>query len=224
MSSQLEYYPIELLHWAGMNDTCLNEIEDILNKYPEYIHTQNQQKDNALIIATRTGNIGIVKYLVERTDIDINHCTLEGNALMIAIHYKKEEIALYLIEKGIALDIKNYKNHNSLFEACGIGNDNIIEVLLAKNVSINYVDNEKQNVFYGFMDNYLSHNNYYCFEIILSNLQTDILFCKDKNGNDIISYMDKLIEESKLQNMIRYNRLVASFEPLKAIILSLKPM
>mgnify|MGYP003333903406 CR=1 FL=1 len=59
-----EHYPIEVIHWAGMTDECLPDLKQLLEKYPDYINTKNGYNDNALIVAARTGNADIVKYLI----------------------------------------------------------------------------------------------------------------------------------------------------------------
>ena len=92
-----KYYPIELLHWSGMNDENIDKVKIILDTHPEYINTLNSLHDNALIIACRMGNLEIAKYLVENTNIDIQHATKEGNALTVAVEKKHKEIIDYLV-------------------------------------------------------------------------------------------------------------------------------
>lgn len=66
MTNTLEYYPIEAIHWAGMENNSLEKMKDILNKYPEYIHATTGYNDTPLIIAAKEGSYAMLELLLIR--------------------------------------------------------------------------------------------------------------------------------------------------------------
>jgi ankyrin repeat protein len=215
--NNIEHYPIELLHWAGMNDQCIDYLKTILDKYPHYINTTNLINDNALFVAVRTGNFEIVKYLIENTDINLEHKSVDGNAFSIATLYNQTNIALYLMDKGFSTTELNNNKQTPLFHCAKFGNDYLIEALINNGDNIEHLDNNNQNVFFSFFSNYTSHLNYYCFELLQEKISNDILFRKNKDGYNIIQFMEILIHESK-NNAIRQKKLINSFNPILSIL------
>ena len=66
MNDTLEYYPIEAIHWAGMENNSIEKMIDILNKYPEYIHATTAYNDTPLIIAAKQSSYEMVELLLNR--------------------------------------------------------------------------------------------------------------------------------------------------------------
>lgn len=214
-NNDLEFYPIEAIHWAGMKDENLPDLKHILDKYPQYINAKNSQNDNLLLIATRVGNFNIVKYLIEETEININETILEGNALSVALQLNKKEIAHYLIDKNIDTYALDNLGQNSLFLASQIGDDELIEKLLNKGVNVNHIDSNGNNILFGFFSNYISHNNYLAFELIIHKLDKNIISQKNNMGIDIFKHIENLKKEAKEKNnIIRLKKLNEGLEPL----------
>lgn len=107
----LKYYPIELLHYAGMSDESLNQVKEIINLFPDYLNQTNSLHDTALIISIRTGNTKIAQFLLEQPYINIDKiCNQEGNAFFVAnIYDRKEIIFTLLMEKNIIIDNETKK-------------------------------------------------------------------------------------------------------------------
>lgn len=214
-----KHYPIEVIHWAGMTDECLPDLKKILDLYPDYINTQNGYGDNALIVAARTGNIQIIKYLIEETNIEKNVIVNEGNVLTVACKYNKKDIVQYLLAQNFDIEYADNIGYTPLFYIAQHGDDDILELLHSKNVNYSHLDNEKQNVLFSFVNGYLTHRNYYAFELLEMNLSNEILFHKNNIGQDIVSYMEYLIEQSQNDNnIIRANRMIELYSPLFSIL------
>lgn len=100
----MEYYPIEVIQAAGMNDSQLPKLKKILQAYPDYVHTTNPQGDNALLLAVKEGNNEIAKFLITKTLIDIHYKNSFGNALNIAIQYNNHQMIFYLLKLGVMIE------------------------------------------------------------------------------------------------------------------------
>lgn len=210
-------YPIEVLHWAGMNDSYLYELKRIIHESPELLNTTSKTNDNALIIASASNNIEMVKYLVEYTDIDQTLVGDSGNAFLAALKHNNTAIALYLAKHSkISIYEHDSTGKSAYHIAAFYGNDDVIQFLLEKEVNINCVDDNLRNCLFYFVDNYTMHNNYVCFDYLEGNMDTDILKCSDKYNYNIIQYIDSLINNSEnhIQKMLR----IKAFAPLRAIL------
>lgn len=211
--------PIEFLHWAGMNDDCLDKVKELVLTQPELLNSVNSFQDNALIIAARTGNKAIAQYLIS-TNIDIQHRTTEGNAFLIALDTNRREIAKMLIDDGrIDLFCLDHKQQNALFSAAKHGDDDMIEFLVDKGLDINHLNDEGNHVLFPFMEGYTKHENYWCFEVILSLMKPEIIFQNNRSGINIIDFMNWLEEDALEQNnFIRHKRLQKNFIPLRNVL------
>lgn len=211
-------YPIEVLHWAGMTDNCLSDLQTIIEESPELINTCTTDGDNALIIASRVNNPAIVQYLVEETAINIAQKGYHGNAFLVAVKENHQNIAMYLAKNGVDIHAVNAEGKGAFHLAALNGNDDITEFLLEKNSNINLVDYRGENCLFSLIQNYTSHKNYWCFELMQSNMKPDILFKTNINGVNIIQYMDDLVLNStnKIQQAVRTEQ----YNPLKNILLS----
>jgi ankyrin repeat protein len=191
--NDVQYYPIELFHWSGMQDSNINMVEDILEAHPEYVHEQNAHGDNCLIIAIKSGNIQIVKYIIENTDIDINYTTKEGSALLESVKKGNVQMLDYLLShKSIDLYAKNGKGENVYHIAAQSGNADLIEKLLEidKTRMIGEVDNLGRHCLFSLIETYPLHKDYWCFEVILEALTDEELWKKDTNNLNILDFIE----------------------------------
>lgn len=217
-----KYYPIEVFHWSGMKDENINELINILNYYPEYVHEKNRVGDNCLFVATRSGNIKIVKYIIENTDIDINYISEEGNVFFVALENNKQEIIKYLLTKNIDLSTKNKIGKNIFHLAAKKGDSDLIEILLEKKIeklSILDLDKNNRHCLFDLIENYSLHKNYWCFDLIQSNFPNSLIYQKDNMGINIIEFIK--IKQKELLN--KYETLSISsimFEPLLHLLVS----
>ncbi len=202
-----KYYPIEAFHWAGMKDEHIEELRDILNVHPEYVNSTNKYGDNCLFIASKSGNIEIVKYLVEEAGANLNHVGDDGNALMVAISSRQYEIADYLIDKGINIAAKSKNGSNVFHIVANIGNADYIEKLLEIDgavVKIEELDNNKRHCLYNLISSYSFHKDYYCFELIQSSLSDAIILGEDIKGVNIIDFtlnvQNEMIQKTNKNN------------------------
>jgi len=186
-----EYYPIELFHWAGMKDEHINELIKILTACPNFVNETNDFGDNCLFIAAKMGNINMVKYIVENTNIDINHANSDGSALLIALTQGHMEIVNYFLDSTkINIHLKNSHGEGIYHLAAKTGNSNLIEKLLKidKEKRIGDLNNIGRHCLFNVVDSYAIHKNYWCFELIQENLSDDELLQRDKNGMNILDF------------------------------------
>lgn len=206
MNEKLEYYPVELLHWSGMQDKHLCMVEDILNLFPEYINTVNNHQDNALIIATRVNNIKIVKYLLDKTQIDCKQKNKEGNFFMIAIKYGHENLVKMVMEEylnKVDLEQKNYEGKTFAHLAAKKGYDFIFENQDFIAPYIHIKDDFGQSCLYDSLEGYVSHKNFWCFDLIQEHFSEDNLKETNKEKMNILDffYKKKLVEFSTVTDL-----------------------
>lgn len=200
-----EYYPIELLHWSGMEDKHLTMIEDILDVHPEYINTLNNHKDNALMIAARLNNVEIVKFFLEKTDIDYKHTSSEGNFFMVALKYNQKKLVKILLDNyrdKIDFSCKTPEGKTFLHLAAYRGFDFIFEENDLCKDFIFMKDVNNQTCLFDLFDGYVSHKNYWCFELIQEYFSNSQIQEKNKDNMNIFQYFfqKKLIEFSTVKN------------------------
>lgn len=200
-----EYYEIELFHWAGMLSDNIEQVKKILTAHPEYLYEINRLGDNCLLVAIQSGNINIVNFLIKELNIDINFQYIDNfdiprdNALMCAIKNNQKEIVdLILEQKNINLRSINNKGKNIYHLAAFNGDANIIEklIVLDKEQLINKLDFNNQHCLYDFIDNYMKHKDFWCFDLILENINKETLMSKNKQNLNIIEYMEDKIKEN----------------------------
>jgi predicted DNA-binding protein len=217
-----DYYPIEVFHWAGMKDENIFELVDILNKYPEYVHEKNSFGDNCLFIAIKAGNFNMVRYLIEKTLIDINHIGDDGNALMIAIEHNRNDMIDYLLSKKIKMNVKNKLGQNIYHVAAKKGNSDLIEKFLELNVeglSIQDLDKNNQHCLFNVIENYSMHKNYWCFDLIQDLYSKKLLETKNVYQRNIL---DEAIEKQEdLKNKFpKMPDLANRFDPIINVLQS----
>jgi ankyrin repeat protein len=121
--------------WTDSHTAVINNrLDDIQN-------VEDQSSPiTPLDLAIMIGNLNAVEYIIERgsrstssatlfsssngTNFDINYC------LNKAIKHKRNEIAMFLLEKGADPKAENQLGQNSLHIACSYGNKDIIEILV----------------------------------------------------------------------------------------------
>lgn len=116
--SQLEYYPIEFLHWSAQISQGLVKVKEILELYPEYINTVNNNNDNALMIAARVNQREMVDYLLEYTNINHRHANHEGNFIAIALKNKNIELVKHILTNYSGIIDFNKKEEINMFNLC----------------------------------------------------------------------------------------------------------
>lgn len=191
--NDVQYYPIELFHWAGMEDSNLHMVADILEAHPEYVHEKNGSGDNCLLIAVKSGNIEIAKFIIENSTIDINYTTREGNALFLSASNGKEEIFDYLLSRDdVNIHLKNARGESIYHVAAQSGNADLIEKLLSidKTRAIADSDDNGRHCLFTLIENYGIHRDYWCFEVVLAALTDEELWRKDNKGLDILDFIN----------------------------------
>lgn len=191
-------YGIEVLHWAGMKDEFLPNLQDVLLDNPEFITFENKHHENALHIATRVNNFEIVKWLIEGTTIDYKKMVDKGNILLIAIENNALKITNYLInETDIDYTVQTQEGKNIFHLLMKRGNDELIEHFLQKfPQGINVLDNENQNCLFDFITYFSQHKKYYLFDLLQEHMSPDILRTRNKLNQNILDYTLSIIENS----------------------------
>ena len=215
----LEHYPIEVLHWSGMDNFTVENLEKIISKYPHYINTVNKENDNGLFIAIRNNNSSTISYFLDKTNIDLFHSNKDGNAFNYATYMNNTQLSLLLAEKGLDINLFDSKGNNPLFNSAFHGNDVLIEFFIEKGVDFNCTNFSQENILFTFVNNYIAHQNYYCFELILDQMSDDVIFKNNISRLNIYQYMNFLIDEAlKQKNNLRVSLLQKIFEPLRYML------
>lgn len=215
----LEHYPVEVLHWSGMDHFTVENLERIISKYPHYINTVNKENDNGLFIAIRNNNPNTISYFMEKSNIDLFHSNKDGNAFNYATYMNNTQLSFLLAEKGLDINLIDSKGNNPLFNSASHGNDVLIEFFIEKGVDFNCINSSQENILFPFVNNYIAHQNYYCFELILDQMSDDIVFRKNNSRLNIYQYMNFLIDDAlKQKNNLRVSLLQKIFEPLRYIL------
>ncbi len=202
-----KYYEIELFHWAGMLSDNVAQIKDIVQSHPEYLFATNKLGDNCLLVAIQSGNINIVKYLINETDIDLNFQFIDrfelpgDNALMCSVVNNKKEITEFILENtNIKIDAVNAKGKTVYHLAAFNGDADLIEKLinLDDNRNINNLDRNNQHCLYDFIDNYIKTKDLWCLEVLLENMELNTINNKNKEELTIADYIEKKMKENPL--------------------------
>lgn len=191
-------YGIEVLHWAGMKDEFLPQLEDIISTNPEFINFENRFGENALHIATRVNNFEIVKWLIEHTDINYQKVVDKGNALMIAIENNCFKIANYLIDNtdiDYKISTKDGQNiFHLLMRRC---NDDLVDKMLAKYPqAINLLDHNQHHCLFDYISYFTQHKKYYVFDMIVEHMSPEVFKIVDNEGFNILNFTYNIIEDS----------------------------
>jgi len=99
---------------------------------PQQLDLPARYSDTALILASRRGELAIVKELLAAR-VNINHRNMDGtNALWAAIVADSEAIASLLLEHGVDIDNQNDNGATALMYASSAGKTAWVSYLLQK--------------------------------------------------------------------------------------------
>jgi len=195
-------------------------VKDILSIHPEYINKINGGYENCLFIAAKTGNLNMVKYFIEETEININYKTPDGNVLFVAIENSKLDVVDYLLScPKVKINDLNSFGETIYHSIAKIGNSDLMEKVMSLNpigISLKSVDFDKRNCLFNLIDNYVKHKDYWCFELIQQELTKEDLLTKDENNQNILDF----IIYKQLEIKKRFPLLKEPFEPLIHILKS----
>lgn len=103
---------------------------------PESLDERGQHRDTALILASRRGELEVVKDLLE-AGADINLCNMDGtNALWAACVASSEIIADLLLHRGCDIDNQNENGATVLMYAASNGRTEWVDYLLRSGADI----------------------------------------------------------------------------------------
>ncbi|XP_051158715.1 ankyrin-1-like [Leptopilina boulardi] len=160
-------------------------------------HEQLKLDYTGIFFAILSGNINLVKYLI-KNGANINVTTKSGETpILLAIKNQFVDIVSYLLKSGANI---NSENSPLLFHAISLNNYPIVELLLNKGHSIDYIGNYGNQDGYTVMHLAIKGNNINIVDALLKkNFDLDtctekdylLHYAIDKNNEDIII---KLIE------------------------------
>ena len=114
----------------GMDNPTKSEKISELEKRQEALR-KNNDGWTALMVASHKGNIGIVKLLLDRKDIDVNSKSNDGwTALMIASQEENIDIVKLLLDRNTCYCNTSFDNTTALEIAVEMQNENIVKILL----------------------------------------------------------------------------------------------
>ena len=125
-----------------------------------------------------------------------SHYIIEGaTPLIFAIFYRDLGIMKYLLDKGADPYIKNENGRNSFLWACGVGNVDVIKMLVE-------FDSDLVNSLNVYGSNVLhiaaGSNNVEVFEYLVNTFDIN---SKDKYGNGVLDYVNKDASIEKLKEL-----------------------
>ena len=100
---------------------------------------QEHRGYTAVYFAASNGHLRVVKFLVEEAKVDIDIADGGGQTpLWTAINHGRDDVALYLIEKGANIHKANGKRYAPLLVAAESGRDVVAKALIAKGADLNF--------------------------------------------------------------------------------------
>ncbi len=137
------------------------------------------------MLVSHSGNLKVVKYLVEKkADINAKE-TNENTVLMMACGvYDNLELIKYLIENGSDINSRNIDNWTALMNASFIGQVEIVKYLIGKGADINVKNNTAKTA----------------LDIAVEENYIDIIIFIDKYINYIANTLKKLHNNIKIFN------------------------
>lgn len=126
-----ENYPIEAIHWAGMGDSCIDDLKALLKRRPDFVNAKNTFGDSPLIVAARVGAKKVAEFLVSFKEADVDRRVEEGSALTIAASRGDLGIADILVRRGADLEIRGKWGMTPLLHAAAAGAAELVGLLLS---------------------------------------------------------------------------------------------
>lgn len=138
----MKYLPIELLHYSGMTDEYLPEVQQILSAQPELITSTTQYGDNALMLAAKAGNMKIVDFLL-KNGADITMVSQDGGALLMAYKNNKEDVVDFFIKHySDCINQTDSSGKNLLFYAISDNNYILVSDILNSDTAVEISENQ----------------------------------------------------------------------------------
>jgi len=110
---------------------------------------ENNYNNDNLYFYIRTKNIEEIKELIEKTDVDINSKTMEGNTpLITSVNKDFLEGVKELIKAGAILDLTNNLNRTALWYTSYYSNIQIMNELIKAGANWNIKDNVNDEDFF----------------------------------------------------------------------------
>ena len=107
----------------------------------EDVNKENDDGMTPLFYACNTGNLGVVKYLVEEHGVNVDKEDKKGETpLFDACRGGNFEIVKYLVEHGADVNKENMSGKTPLFYACKGGNLEIVKYLVEHGADVNKED------------------------------------------------------------------------------------
>jgi len=146
----------EIKNSETLHDACYGQNVEMVRKHLFNVKANSLNKKltdyskpingTPLHIACRSGNLDIVKLLIEAgADKEIKDVGRQS-PLSIAISNNHIEITRYLVEVGADVHSKGPNNLQPIHFACTHGSKEIIELLLSKGIDINQIDSLKSSL------------------------------------------------------------------------------
>nr|XP_033340901.1 uncharacterized protein LOC117228922 [Megalopta genalis] len=147
---QEEYYRNVLFEAANdCNLRIVRFVLDNLDNSSSILAAKNNSGRTVLHVAVISGNLDIVKFLVDEKKADFNVKDNNGmTVLYTAAAFGKSEIVKYLIGKGADVDAKNNMNRTVLHMAATMCNLEIVKLLISKGVNVDAKDDCGMTVLY----------------------------------------------------------------------------
>ncbi|XP_062599922.1 putative ankyrin repeat protein RF_0381 [Saccostrea cucullata] len=125
----------------GKIDMC----KYLVNAYPFLLDITDYNGGNALHHAACSGNVALVKFLLEK-DLDIKSTKYNGQTVLhLSCLNNKMDMCKYLVNTyPFLLDVTDYYGQNALHVAAWNGNIEILKFLLDKDLDINSTRNDKR--------------------------------------------------------------------------------
>ncbi len=115
-------------------------IEEVVKDDPDFIHRKNKDGYSPLILACYSGNIEVVRYLVEHSK-NLNGGSKYGTPLMAASVKGYEKIVALLLEKGVDVNASDPNGTTALHYAIIFNFDNVAKQLAIAKANANLKDN-----------------------------------------------------------------------------------
>lgn len=130
--------------WGGDNETLIN----YLSSGKVNVDDKNIFGSNALMAASQTGNVDLVKLLVEKYNANVNVKNKYGRTALMLADYSSYDIMKILLSNGADVHVRNSDGSTTLMLVAGCY-DNYVEVvklLISYGADVNAKDNEGKTV------------------------------------------------------------------------------